>query len=310
MGKLKFIANSAYLQNKDPELAKQLKCLEYVEETIKDLILRCLEEGAGLDIQRENAGSSKLEERDFYRLQIQTLSAGELDKMNHRLIKLAHRLASSKSRRKKNAAHGRVDLRRTINKALATGEAPFILKYRRNKPGKPSIVLLCDVSKSVLSFSEFMLLFVYALQNRFHHVRSFLFVDLIDEVTDLLKDDDLSESIREAISRGMTCSRGITDLGRVLAMFVREYLPFVSRKSTVIILSDARNNGLPPEKKYLEIIRNKVKRVIWLNPQPQEEWDKGDNIMGVYAPFCHQVFECRNLKQLEAFADALGSGLN
>ena len=305
MGKLKFIASSGYLKRTNPELVRQLECLDYVEETIKGLILRYLEEGAGLDVTGDRAGSVNPEERDFYRLKEQPLSAEELEEMRHRILKLAHRLASLKSRRQKKAHRGRVDLRRTVSKALACGEVPFSLKYKRNKPGKPSLVLLCDVSKSVMPFSEFMLLLVYALQNRFHRVRSFLFVDLVDEVTEYLKGGDPAEAISEAFSRARTSFGGITDLGRVFAMFNREYLPFIPRKSTVIILSDARNNGYPPEKKYLEVIKNNVAKVIWLNPQPREEWDKGDNIMGIYAPLCHQVWECRNLKQLEAVAGTI-----
>jgi len=305
MGRLKFLSSYGYLQRTNPYLIKQLKCLDYVDDAIKDLIMRYLEEGAGPHPGGEKADSPNPEERDLYRLEEKKLSLEELDEMKFRLMRLARHMASLKSRRQKKANHGLVDLRRTMNKALLSGEIPSELKYRRRKPGKPSLVLLCDVSSSVLSFSEFMILFIYALQNRFYHVRSFLFVDLIDEVTEYLKNGEPEEAIGEAFSNARTSYGGITELGRVFAMFVREYLPSISRKSTLIILSDARNNGLPPEKKHLEIIKNHFKKVIWLNPQPREEWDKSDNIMSAYAPLCDQVFECRNLKQLEAVADAI-----
>lgn len=245
LGKLE----SSHLQRKDPELVRQLKCLDYVEEIIKKLILGCIEEVSGQDTSGGDADSPNLEEKDFYHIKVQALSAGELDEMRYRIIRLAHRLASLKSRRNKKAVHGRVDLRRTMVKSLATGEVPLELKYRRSKIGKPSIVILCDVSKSVLPFSEFMLLLVYALQNRFHQVRSFLFVDLVDEVTEYLKGGDPVETIQDTLSLARASYGGITDLGRVFAMFTREYLPFISGKSTVIILSDACNNSYPPEKK-------------------------------------------------------------
>lgn len=137
-----------------------------------------------------------------------------------------------------------------------------------------------------------------ALQGRF-------FIDMIDEVTEYLTNNIFEEALKEAFTCGRFSFCGISDLGRVFASFVQEYLPSISRKSTVIILSDARNNGYPAEKRYLEIIKNHVKKVIWLNPQPREEWDRSDSIMGIYAPCCHQVFECRNLKQLEKIADII-----
>lgn len=305
MGKLKFLSSYGYLQRTNPYLIKQLKCLDYVDDTIKDMIMRYLEEGAGPHIGGEEAESSNPEERDLYRLEEQNVPSDELDEMKYRVMRLARRLASLKSRRQKKAKHGLVDLRRTMNNALLPGEVPSKLKYRCRKLGKPSFVLLCDVSDSVKSFSEFMLLFIYILQNRFYHVRSFLFVDLIDEVTESLRSGEPEEAIDEAFFHARTSYGGITELGRVFAMFVREYLPSISRKSTLIILSDARNNGLPPEKKHLEVIKNHFKKVIWLNPQPREEWDKSDNIMSAYAPLCDQVFECRNLKQLEKVIGAI-----
>ena len=88
-------------------------------------------------------------------------------------------------------------------------------------------------------------------------------------------------------------------------MFANNYLAGVSSRSTMIILGDARNNWRLDEKDYLQKIAGQVRRILWFNPQPQENWDLEDSIMGVYAPYCRQVFECRNLRQLEEVIEAI-----
>ena len=52
-------------------------------------------------------------------------------------------------------------------------------------------------------------------------------------------------------------------------------------------------------------IRQKARHVYWLNPEPEAYWDTGDSIVGEYGMHCDGVFECRNLRQLEAFVDNL-----
>ncbi len=52
-------------------------------------------------------------------------------------------------------------------------------------------------------------------------------------------------------------------------------------------------------------IRHRARHVYWLNPEPRAYWDTGDSIVGEYAVHCDEVFECRNLRQLERFVSEL-----
>ncbi|HAA89998.1 MAG: Uncharacterized protein XD63_0791 [Thermoanaerobacterales bacterium 50_218] len=279
--------------------------LQYVEETMKKILLEIFEKRVGVDIVEQTLGSFNPDQMEFYHLDKPELYQVEVEEIKRRIAKLARKLASRYARRYRKAKHGRIDLRRTISRAMNTGGIPIHLKYRKRIISKPEIVLLCDVSGSVAVFSEFMLQLVYTIQNKFRAVRSFLFIDVVDEVTDYFLRNTVEEAIDEAFARANFAFSGFSDYGRVFAMFVNKYLSTVSPKSTVIILGDARNNGYPDDRKFLEKIRNHVRRVLWFNPQPQEQWDKEDSIMSIYAQYCDQVFECRNLKQLEKAVEAI-----
>ena len=51
--------------------------------------------------------------------------------------------------------------------------------------------------------------------------------------------------------------------------------------------------------------RHRARHVYWLNPEPRAYWGTGDSILGEYAVHCDNVFECRNLRQLEHFVTEL-----
>lgn len=277
-----------------------LEHLAYLENRIKELLEEFFVKNFGLEALEEIALSANLKEKEFYRL-----NQLEIEEIRKRITKLARKLASKYARRYRRAKRGEIDLRRTVRQAMLSGGTPIRLKYRRKVISKPELVLLCDVSGSVAVFSEFMLQLVYTIQNRFRAVRSFLFVDVIDEVTDYFLKQDPEEALQEAFSKAYFSYSGFSDFGKVFTIFANKYLPGVSPKSTVIILGDARNNWRPDEREFLQKIAERVRKVLWFNPQPQSNWDTEDSIMRIYAPYCRQVFECRNLKQLEDVIEAI-----
>ena len=77
-------------------------------------------------------------------------------------------------------------MRRTIRRSLATGGVPLDVAMRRRRPGKPDVVVLCDISGSVAEFAHFTLLLLHALQDELSGLRSFVFVDGVAEVTRVL----------------------------------------------------------------------------------------------------------------------------
>jgi len=258
-------------------------------ELEKALLSEFRERALGLILTREN-----LNQLDFYRL-----SKPQVAEMRKKISKFAHRLATRVSFREKKAKRGRVDLQGTIRKSMATGGVPVNPAFRDRKPSKPEIVLLCDISGSVRLFSEFMLQLVYSIQSRFLHVRSFGFVDTVDEITEYFQNRDVADAILNMYNHAFFSKTGFSNYGESFIDFLEQYGNVLNKKTTLIILGDARNNYHRDQTDYLAKIRERVKKVIWLNPEPVEKWDKEDSIIRIYGTFCHQVFECRNLAQLE-----------
>ncbi len=166
--------------------------------------------------------------------------------------------------------------------------------------------MLADVSGSVAAFARFTVHLVYAISAQFSKVRSAVFIDDVDEVTDLFRSGSLAEAIERIASEAHVVSGdGHSDYGAALRGFQARYAKELNGRTNLIILGDARNNYHLAEAAILEDLRKRAHRVLWLNPEPRAYWGSGDSIIDVYAPHCDGVFECRNLGQLKAFVDEL-----
>lgn len=268
----------------------------YIESLLEDLLVKAY----GIDVLEELAVAANLREREFYQL-----DKIEVQEIRKRITKLARKLATKYARRYRRAKHGKIDLRRTVKEAMVTGGTPVRLKYRKRVISKPELVLLCDVSGSVALFSGFMLQLVYTIQKRFSQVRSFLFVNTIDEVTEYFKNNDIEEALEQSFAKARYAMSPFSNYGKVFRDFERKFLSDISPRSTLIILGDARNNYNHDEKEFLQRIQEHVRRILWFNPQPRGDWNREDSIINIYARNCRQVFECRNLNQLEDVIEAI-----
>ena len=79
----------------------------------------------------------------------------------------------------------------------------------------------------------------------------------------------------------------------------------IDKKTTVLILGDARNNNGDPQTEVMKLLHQRAKRVIWLNPEPRVFWGLGDSEMKRYLPYCHLAKECNTVKHLERTMDDL-----
>lgn len=226
--------------------------------------------------------------------------------MSREIQKLARKLAVRKGRRRKVGIRGLVNVNKSIKRSLQTGGVPLSLVRMQRKPAKPDLWLLCDMSNSVSKFSYFMLMFVYATQNRYAHIRSFLFVDMLLEITDYFQEQDWS-SVWRSLGKLRGFNRtGYSHYGNVLQQFADQALPFLSKKTTVLILGDAKNNWNKLDgSEILLKIKETAAALYWLNPMNRSLWASGDCLMEKYKESCTEVFQCSNIEQLEQFLSAL-----
>jgi uncharacterized protein with von Willebrand factor type A (vWA) domain len=216
-------------------------------------------------------------------------------------------LAARLARKRKHGRKGPLDFRNTVRHSLSYGGVPAEPKFKYPRPAKPELMVVADISGSVAAFARFTLMLVYAIQGQFSKVRSFVFIDGIDEVTDFFKG---TEDIQEAIHRVNTEADvvwvdGHSDYGHAFEVFWERYGKDIGPKTTVLLLGDARNNYHASQSWVVKEMRHKARHVYWLNPEPRSYWNTGDSIVGDYGNHTDGVFECRNLRQLEGFVEKL-----
>jgi uncharacterized protein with von Willebrand factor type A (vWA) domain len=225
----------------------------------------------------------------------------------HRVVaQLKRRLATQGTELRGSKRHAHVDVRRTMRASLQTGGVPVELKFRPQRPRRPEIFVLCDVSTSVTSASTFFLSVLHALHDSFRKLRSFVFIERISEVTEVFERERDFKAASEAVSRdaGVADISGYTDYGRVWTEFLAMIEDELNPRATVIVLGDARTNGRPPRDDVFAQITARAGRTFWLNPEPRLYWNYGDSVISAYAEHC-RAFECWRTDQLEEFVKAL-----
>ncbi|WP_254922884.1 VWA domain-containing protein [Rhodococcus sp. OK302] len=167
--------------------------------------------------------------------------------------------------------------------------------------------MLADISGSVATFAAFALQLTYALRSEFSRVRSFVFMDGLDEVTSILAESDTIMGASQRINEeGLgVWLNGHSDYGNALDTFWQRFGEQINSRSIVLILGDARTNYHATRAGIVGDIRRRAADVFWLNPESKTMWDTGDSIIGRYGEHCSGVFEFRNLKQLGAFVEQL-----
>ncbi|MGW0912831.1 vWA domain-containing protein [Streptomyces sp. NPDC002784] len=231
----------------------------------------------------------------------------QLAELRRTVSPLARKLATRLAARRRRAARGSIDLRRTLRGSLSTGGVPMKPVLRRRRPVRPELVLLCDVSGSVSGFSDFTMLLVQALHDQFSKVRVFAFVNRIDEVTGLLvhgtaDPEGLGDRIRAEAT--LTGWHGSSDYGVALGEFAERYGDAVGPRTTVFVLGDARTNMSDANLPAVRQIAERARRVYWLNPEQATSWGTGDSAAPDYAELV-EMHECRNARQLSDLVSRL-----
>ncbi|HRY37718.1 MAG TPA: VWA domain-containing protein [Smithellaceae bacterium] len=229
----------------------------------------------------------------------------EVEEMREAIDKLVRKLKNIVSRRFAVRDRGNLDVKKTLRASAKYDGVPLDIKYRRKTMRKSRIVTLCDVSGSVWAAARFMLNLLYSLQDCFDKVSSFVFIDQLTEVTGIFEEHDISEATRIVMEEADVHYEAPTDYGETLRNFKKDYMELLTKKTTLIIVGDGRSNYMNPEDAILGDMRDRCRRVIWLNPEPENLWGTGDSEIKAYTHHCHEVRPCRNVNQLVTFIEEL-----
>jgi len=230
------------------------------------------------------------------KIRLSNIEARDFRIMRELVRKMAKRLTDMNSRVKKVKNRGHLDIRKTMRRNVAYDGLLFETHWKQKQKDRPKVLALCDASGSVASVSRFLLLFLYSLNEVLPNVRSFAFSGTLGEITDLFDDHGPEEAIPEAIEKFGGRS---TDYGRAMEDFKELMFDDIDNRTTIIILGDGRSNGADPKADILRDIKNRAKRVIWLNPERKNIWGSGDSEMPKIAPNCTTVEVCNSLDKLE-----------
>jgi hypothetical protein len=225
--------------------------------------------------------------------------------MREAIEQLVRKINDTISRRRAARHRGSLDVKKTLRRAAAYQGVPMELFFRHRPPRKAKIVALCDVSGSVWSAARFMLNLLYSLQDCFTQVRSFIFVAGVVEVTDVFERNEINQAIEKILKEADIEYDAATDYGLTLRQFKQKHLDILNKKTTVIIIGDGRSNYGNPQEEILEEIRERSRRVVWLNPETKMFWYTGDSEMRAYEAHCGEVRPCQNLNQLMDFISSL-----
>ncbi|HUY63638.1 MAG TPA: VWA domain-containing protein [Acidimicrobiales bacterium] len=277
--------------------------LERLRKEIEDEIRRRLVADRGTEALARSLRKPLPEDVDFMHA-----TREELVALRRAIQPLTRKLAVRLARKRRHGRKGALDFRSTVRHSLSTGGVPVDPKFRYPRPAKPEIFVIADISGSVASFARFTLHMVYAISAQFSKVRSFVFIDGIDEVTRFFEG---VEDVAQAVTRINTEADvvwvdGHSDYGHAFSVFWERWGEEITPRTSVLLLGDARNNYHASQAWVVQEISRRARHVYWLNPEPRSYWGTGDSILGEYATFCDHVFECRNLRQLEHFVSELG----
>ena len=199
------------------------------------------------------------------------------------------------AKRKKSGHSGKLDFRKTIRKGLETGGSFYRLRYRKRKAHKKHLVLLCDVSGSMVQFSEFALRFIQSLNQVSESSRTFLFSETMTEA-DAFKLQNM-DLFRSFVKESGIYGRG-TDLGTALAQLCTMEPAVLNSATTLLILSDTKSIDQPRAVQALLEAKRLSGRVLWLNPIPENKWKYVKSIQTM-ASICPMI-SCSTLRELAA----------
>jgi hypothetical protein len=278
------------------------QAIESLEAEVRREIIRRLVEDRGAPAVARTLRAPLVEDIDLMHA-----TRPELDRIERAVAPLARKLATRLAQRRRRGHRGRLDVRRTIRRSLSHGGALLYPRFNAPYRSKPELVLLCDVSGSMATFARFTMQLTYAVGNQFSRVRTFAFVDGLDEVTTFFGPDaDFLDAMhRMSTEAKLVWQDGHSDYGKSFEILAERFSDAITQRTTVIITGDARNNYRDPQADLFSELSRPARAVYWINPEARRYWDTGDSEMRSYAPRCDGVFEVRTLRELEQFVETV-----
>lgn len=225
------------------------------------------------------------------------------------LRRLAHSLRGARTSKHVETPRGRIHPGRTMRRNMRYDAVPFRPVTTLRAEEKPRLVVLTDVSLSVRATARFTLHLVHGLQSLFSQVRTFAFVADAVEITDLFAEHPLERALGLVFdglpAGGVLDVDANSDYGAAIGQVLGEHSAALNRRTTLLVLGDGRGNGNDPNLEGFAELTRRVRRTIWLTPEPRYSWRLGRCDLPDYAELCDRVEVVRDLTGLARTSDSL-----
>jgi uncharacterized protein with von Willebrand factor type A (vWA) domain len=262
---------------------------DYLRAEVRDLVQRNL-------LLFARGETERWREEMLTQTRLASLERRDIERMRVLVRAMARRLATRYARVRRRDRRGHLDARRTLRRNTAWGGIPFRTVWKQRKIEKPKLMVLCDVSGSVAQVAQFLLLFLYALNEALSGLRAFAFASELIEVSEILEREPIEQAIAQIMGR---IGFGSSNYGTSLEDFEAGWMAQVDSATMVVVLGDGRGNRAEPRVDIVQRLAERSRQVIWLNPEHPASWGTGDSDMLRYAPHCRVVAQCSTLRQLE-----------
>ncbi|TVT61204.1 VWA domain-containing protein [Amycolatopsis rhizosphaerae] len=253
-----------------------------------------------------------VESRVVERARTEKVDERERAELEESLRRLAAGLDGARTSRRRDGVRGRVHAGRTMRRNMRYDGIPFRPVSTLRAEDRPRLVVLADVSLSVRAAARFTLHVVHGLQSLFGRVRSFAFVDEPTEITELFAEHPLERALGLVFdglpAGGLLDVDGSSDYGALFRSLLEDHATALNRRSTLIVLGDGRGNGNEPGLAAFEEITRRVRRTLWLTPEPRYSWRLGGCDLPAYAQFCDRVEVVSDVAGLGRAAHGITAG--
>lgn len=241
------------------------------------------------------------------RKEFSELTPDELDLLAAAMSRLRLVTPVRRSRRTRDTPLGqRINLRRTLRLAQATGGEPVRLLRRRTRTRPRRLVMLCDISGSMEPYARAMLQLLYCARGTLK-AEAFTFATRLTRVTPALSEPSPSRALAAAVLAAPDWSAG-TRIGLALKDFLDRFgRAGMARGAIVLIISDGWEAGDPaPLGRQMARLSRLAHRVVWANPRTQSErYQPLVGGMAAALPYCDAVVSAHSLDALDDLVLAL-----
>ncbi|POX38537.1 VWA domain-containing protein [Streptomyces sp. Ru73] len=273
-------------------------------DNLPELLKRHLDRLAELE-------TAAVEKRIAERARAERVDEDERAGLEEALHRVARSLTGALTSRKRNTPRGRVHPGRTMRRNMRYDGVPFRPVTVTRAEDKPRLVVLTDVSLSVRSTARFTLHLVHGLQSLFAQVRTFAFVDEPTEITELFAEHPLERALGLVFdglpAGGLLDTDANSDYGRAFDALLHDHGGAFNRRTTFLVLGDGRGNGNDPGTGAFAELARRVRRTLWLTPEPRYSWGLGACDLPRYAEYCDRVHVVGDLAGLRRTADRISA---